>query len=195
MFLYSSHATRFNTGDMRWSANRFKNSRWIFKTFLPIAVIPLWKSITHLNHPGDWLKSRKRRIFCNFHIKKQFYSFKFCCSSFDMLFRFFFVCFVWNDFKNVLIKAEIEKTEIKLILLFWDFYHLLFCYCFAFVFRFREANDKEWDEISNSFEINREGETWDRKDKRITNTKPESRLRTLFSSSFCYRTNKNIKRN
>lgn len=42
-----------------------------------------------------------------------------------MLFRFFFRSYVCleSDFKNVLIKAEIEKTEIKLILLFWDFYH------------------------------------------------------------------------
>lgn len=53
-----------------------------------------------------------------------------------------------RDNENVLIKAEIEKTEIKLIFCF-GFYHSL-CY----YFRGEAGDDKEQDGILNSNEIN-----------------------------------------
>lgn len=79
------------------------------------------------------IKKRSHSANHNFHIKKQFYSFNFFDYSFlfecSIFIRKFTVCSVpgtgvqcveseWD--KNVLIKAEIEKTEIKLILC-WDF--------------------------------------------------------------------------
>lgn len=130
----------------------------------------------------------------NFHIKKQFYSFNFfsIISSSSNLLKFFFVC-LSVDFKNVLIKAEIEKTEIKLILLFWDF---IICFFFVTsslcVFFFREGmiKSKTKSEILvrlTQIAVTDGGKkTWDRRrrQKNHKHQRAESRLRSL-EVSFC----------
>lgn len=103
------------------------------------------------------IKKRSHSARHNFHIKKQFYSLNF----FDYSFSFLFDCswtvrysWTWEESvrgwvywdKNVLIKAEIKKTEIKLILC-WDFIirFVITSYYFSGS-EVKNRDDKEQDE-------------------------------------------------